>query len=111
MREIAVHVEGQVGVEERVEREAADVGDEQRIAVGVGARDIEHRGVAASTAFVLDDDRLAESLLHFGRDAARDDGARAAGRKRHDEANRFRGVCLRQRFPTNKNHENQNRFF
>jgi hypothetical protein len=73
------------------------VPDDERVAVRLGARRLLHRDVAAAARAVVDDDRLAEALLHLGGHGARDDRAGAAGRERHQEADRLGGPALRER--------------
>ena len=95
MREVLVHVVAQVLLHEWRHGEAADVRDDERVAVRIGMRDVVHRDVAAAPALVLDHERLAEGLLHLRGEAARHDTARAAGCERHDQADGLRRIVLR----------------
>ena len=71
--------------------------DAERVAVGRGVRDQLIAEDAAGARLVLDDDRLAEPLLHgVGEDAADDVGA-AAGAERDDDMDRLRRPVLRRR--------------
>src|SRR5258708_3896810 len=64
---------------------------EQRVAVGGGLGDIFGGDDALRTGLVLDDDRLAQSFGHLGRDHAHDDVVAAAGREADDDADRLVG--------------------
>src|SRR5439155_22038922 len=71
--------------------------DEQRVAVGRGARRLRGADAAAGAAPVFGDDRLAEELAQRGRDRARDEIARATGRERDDQTNRLGWITLGKR--------------
>ena len=95
-RKILDRVVGDLAVEHRVRGEGA--GDEQqRIAVGLGARRGAHADVLAAARHVLDQDVVAPCLGELLRDHARADVIRPAGRDRHDDAHRTRRIGLRER--------------
>jgi len=71
------------------------IGEEQRVAVGRGARDRLGADVAARARAVLDDHRLAELGLELRLQDAGDEVDQAAGRIRHDNGDRPRGKALR----------------
>ena len=71
----------------------ADVVQQQRVAVGRGARDLGGAERAAGAADVLDDHRLAaERLAHRLGEVARDLVGRAAGGERDDDRDRLVGI-------------------
>ena len=90
--EIAQWIERHARVEMRVDREQAVHADQQRIAVGrrLRHRFARHHAVAADA--VLDHHRLAQRLGEARRDEAPHEVRPAAGRDRHQQADRFRGV-------------------
>jgi len=94
--EILVDVVRQLREHVRIHRERADVADDDRVAVRLGARDLLHRDVACSARLVVDDHLLAERLRHLRRHRARDDLGAAARRERHDEPHRLRRPGLRE---------------
>ncbi len=94
--EILQRVERHLGVEVRIDRDQAVLAEEQRVAVGRRLRDHVAGDVAVGAGMVLDHDRLVEKLGEFLSDHARDDVGGAAGRDRHDELDRARGI-LRER--------------
>ena len=71
--------------------------EQQRVAVARRLR--HHLGAddAAGAAAVVDDDLAAGDLRQLGADDARDDVDGAAGRERHDQADRPIGIGLRLR--------------
>jgi len=81
----------------RVDRQLADVGDQQRVAVGRRSRDDLGARDAAGTGPVLDHDLLAECLGHLRADDARHRVGQAARRVRHDHPDRPGGKVLRLR--------------
>ena len=96
-RNEVVGVVGQVAEQQRIKRHGRVVDDADRVAVarrlraGLAAED------AGGAADVLDHQRLAEPRLQFGRGGAHDDVGDAAGRDRHDHADRLRRILLRLR--------------
>ena len=82
--EILERIVGRRVVEAGIDRVGAGR-QQDRIAVGVRARDVAHADIAAAAALVLHDDRGAHRLLHRGRHEARDDvGWSARGVGDHD---------------------------
>jgi hypothetical protein len=90
-REVARRVEGQRGVEARVDRERVPA-DEDRVAVWRRLGDEGEGDVASGTGMVLDDHRLAERLVEVRAEDAGQHVDAAAGRHRHDEAERPVGI-------------------
>ena len=86
-------VVGELAVERGAGRHA-DVVEQQRVAVRLGAGDAAGAQRAAGAADILDDDLLAEILGHGFGDQARDRVGRAAGRERHDDGDRAVGIGL-----------------
>jgi hypothetical protein len=86
-REILDRIIGDGG-EARGHRMRAGIGEPQRMAVRLRARDL--RGAEAATAAdaVLDHELLAQALAELLRDQARHGVGAAPGRERHDEADR-----------------------
>jgi hypothetical protein len=64
------------------------------VAVRRRARRIAHAGVAAGADLVLDDELLAEFFRQLLPDQPRHHIDRAAGRERHDDPDRLRGILL-----------------
>ena len=89
--EILHRVVRQLHVEELVDRNLADVGDEERVAVRCSARHGFAAGNAARAPAVLDRHLLAEALGDFLRDDAGDRVRQSTGRVRHDPAHGLRG--------------------
>src|SRR3984957_2770272 len=87
-REILDAVERHLGEERVVHRVHAHRVEQERVAVGRGARDGCGADVAGGAGAVLDQDRLAERLIEMSADDARQDVGRAAGRERDDEGER-----------------------
>ena len=95
-REILARVVADIGVERRIDRERAGAAEAERVAVGRGFRDLARRDRAARPALVLDHDLLAERLAHLLGDDARHHVVAAAGRIRHHQRDRARGIVLRR---------------
>ena len=92
-REIPARVIADVGIERRIDRKRA-CGDQKRVAVGFGSRDLTRRDGAARAAAVLDHDGLADARRHFLGNDARDHvvaAARRIGHHQGDRANRIFG--------------------
>ncbi|MCY1362217.1 hypothetical protein D9M69_489220 [compost metagenome] len=95
--EVVLDVERQLAVQRR-HRRHADVVQQQRVAVGVGARHLGGADRAAGAGGVVHDDRRAQRLLQrFGQVAGHAVG-RAAGRERHHQRHglacgEILGVC------------------
>jgi len=89
--EILERIIGQIAVERGIDRDRGR-GEQERVAVGRGARRDRHAGIAAAAAAVVDDDGLAEGFLERHRDDARDDIGRPARRERHDQGDRPFGI-------------------
>ena len=70
---------------------------EQRIAVGRGPRHIGDADGAVAAGLVLDDDVLADLLLHHRREHARRHVGQPARRKRHDDGDGAVRIILRLR--------------
>jgi hypothetical protein len=70
-------------------------GEQQRVTVGGRARRLSGADVAARARDVLDIELPAEMLAKFLRGEPCEDVGRAAGRERHDDAHRARGIGLR----------------
>lgn len=85
--EVLQRIEAQLAVERR-RSSHPHVVDEQRVAVGPGARDTRGSDGAARADGVLDDHLLAERPGHRDRHHSSDDLGRAAGRKRYDQGHR-----------------------
>ena len=82
---------------EVVEAEVGGRAEEQRVAVRVGALDLDRADRPARAALVVDDDRLVQDRGHARRVLSREDVCRAAGREGDDDANRLGRVGLRRR--------------
>ena len=95
-RKILARVIADIGIERRIDRKRAGAADHQRVAVGLGLRDLARRDGAAGAAAVLDDDLLAERLAHLVGDDARDGVVAAAGRIGHDQRDRAGRIVLRR---------------
>ena len=91
--EILDRIERQLAVEPRHVGQAA-VRQQQRVAVGRRFRDRVHADDAAGAAAVVDHDGLAEARGQRRAQHARDGADRAAGRERHDQADRFRRIVV-----------------
>ena len=90
-RQVLERVEWHLRIERRIDRLRADRAHQQRVAVGRRLRDEVGAEVAAGTRLVVDDEGLAERLAELRRERARQDVGGAAGRERHDDADRLRG--------------------
>ena len=95
-REILRRIERQLGIDARADHQAAEVGEQQRVAVGRALRDEIGADVAVRAGLVLDHDRLAPDLGELRPDLAREDVGGAAGRVGHDDADRLGRVVLRR---------------
>ncbi|NBR30012.1 MAG: hypothetical protein EBT83_16635 [Betaproteobacteria bacterium] len=100
--EIAQRIVGQSGHQRGIDG-VGEIGEHQRVAVGLrlgGEIDTDHRAGARP---VIDDDGLAEAFAERTRYGACDDIDTAAGRVGHDQADRAFGpgarLCLRLRRP------------
>jgi len=81
-------------VKGRTESDRAHRGEEQRVAVGIGLRDILRGDGAIGAGLVLDRDRLTERRVHLVGDQPRGEVGRAAGGKGDDEAHRAGRVIV-----------------
>ena len=88
---------GQALVHRDVDRHRRRRRHQQRVAVGRRLRDRGRADHGAGARLVLHDDRLAEPLLEFLGDDARQDLGAAAGRVRHDQRDRPRRIFVRSR--------------
>ena len=84
-REILARVHAELGVEAGVDRERAGMAEQQRVAVGRGARDGARADGAAAAAAVVDDHLLVERVGQLLRHHARHGVDAAAGRIGHHE--------------------------
>ena len=84
-REILARIVTGVGIERRVDRERAGIGQQDGVAVGRGLCDRTGRDRAAGAAAVLDHDLLSERLAHPLGHQARQRVIAAAGRERHHQ--------------------------
>ena len=82
------------GVQDRIDRHHAHVGEEQRVAVGRRLLGGLRRDVAAAAAAVVDDDRLLQRLGNLRGDRPDHHVGAAAGRKRHQERDRARRIAV-----------------
>ena len=80
----------------RDHRHRAGVADHQRVAVGLRRRDFARGERAARSGAILDHGRLAELRQNL-RGEPRHRVVRPARRRRHDDADRLRGIVLRMR--------------
>ena len=93
-REVLVHVEGQIGHEDRVDADVAGGAKKDGVPIGrglghqIGAQHTGH------TRLVVDDDRLTQGLRQLGRDGAGHDINAAARRKANHDAHRLGGKGL-----------------
>ncbi|KAG1246807.1 hypothetical protein G6F65_020493 [Rhizopus arrhizus] len=90
-REVPLGREAQIPVDPGIDRERA-VHHQQRVAIGRRFRDDARADVAAGAGAVLHHHWLPQLLLQVGADAARQQIGAAAGRERHDDGDRVRGV-------------------
>ena len=86
--QIGLHVEGEVGHRRRHHRERG-ARDQERVAVGIGLRDRAGADRLRCARAVLDHDGLADLLGDLLEHQPRDDVDGAAGRERHDHADRL----------------------
>jgi DNA-binding transcriptional LysR family regulator len=95
-RQVLHRVVRQLRVERRIDREVARLAEDDRVAVGRRLGRLVDAEVAAGAGLVVDD----EGPAGLGRDALRhlagDDVGAAAGRERHEHADRLGGVGLRE---------------
>ena len=82
------------GVQDRIDRHHAHVGEKQRVAVGRGLLGGLRRDVAAAAAAVVDDDRLLERVGDLRRHRPDHHVGAAAGRERHDQRDRARRIAV-----------------
>ena len=108
-RDILLRIVGQLGEQQRVDRERPADADADGGAVGRGLGDRVGADIAARARLVLDDEGRCPHVS--GRepvgDHARDDVGRGAGAERHDDVHRFRrpglrGSCAGRRKQTGK---------
>ena len=92
--EIAIGIERQLGEHEGVDRQRADVADDQRVAVRLRLGHRLHGDIAGAPGAVVDDDFLAQTLGHFAGEGARHDRRAAARRERHHQADRFAWILI-----------------
>ena len=94
-------------------RMRAGVGEAERIAVRLGARDLLGADAAAAADAVLDDQLLTQALTELLRDQAGDGVRAAAGGERDDEADRplrparVGGLCMRRGRPKASREQHQ----
>ena len=91
---ILSRIVGQLGVEMLQHGVGAVEAEIDGVAVGRRFRDVVRGEHAVGAGAVLDHDDLAGALLHLGGEGATDDVGHAAGRGRHDDANRTVGIIL-----------------
>src|SRR5258706_3175431 len=98
-REILERCVRQLREKMRVDRNLADVGDQQRVAVGLRLDHLADAADAAGAGHVLDHQLLAERLAELHGDHARDRVRQAAGGLRHHDlhgpAGKTLGACRR----------------
>jgi hypothetical protein len=88
-------IEGDVLVEQRIDRERGRLRGEQRVAVRIGGKHRFRADIAGGTGAVLHHHRLAEALLQAIGDDARDGIDAAAGRNADDDPDRPVGIVGR----------------
>jgi len=76
----------------RGDNQRADRPDRERVAVGRRLGDIVHAERECAARLILDDHGAAENGSHLGGEDARHRIGRAAGRLRHDQADRLVGI-------------------
>jgi hypothetical protein len=86
--EVPRRIDGQVPEDRGVDRDRADVPEEDRVAVGRGLGGRVHGDVARCAGTILDDDRLAEDLGEPRADDPRNDVRRATGGEGNDHPDR-----------------------
>ena len=91
-REVAHRIVRHLAVEAGIDGVSGHRRHQQRVAVGSGFRDRVGADIAARARPVLHEELLAEQLRHPGAHDAGDDVGRAAGGKRHHDADRFRWI-------------------
>jgi hypothetical protein len=95
--EVFVDVVGLVFQHVRIDRQRADMTEDDGVAIGHGSGDFLHGGDASATGFVFNVDRLAELLAQFCGHGAGDDFRGATRRKGHHKTDGFgRPSRLRQ---------------
>ena len=92
--EITLRVVGQIAAQTRIDRDSASSGEEQRVTVGRGLRDVIGPDRAVRAGLVLDDDALAEVFLQFVGDEAGDEIGVAARCEGDDEPDRALRIVL-----------------
>ena len=90
--EIALRRHLQFGKEMRVDRDRADIAEEQRVAVRRRARRQLHADIAGGAGSVVDHQRLAERLFHRRLDQPDGEIGGAARGERHDDVDRPRRI-------------------
>ena len=93
--EVFERVVAELRKQERRDRDRAGSGDEQRIAVRRGLRDVLGADSAGRARAVVDHDLLAQVFGEFLADRARGKVDAAAGGERHHDAHGFVGIVLR----------------
>ena len=107
--EIVHRIESDLGVEADIGGEDGVVAEKERIAVRRRMRDQLAGDIAAGTRTVIDDDRLSEQAGELIGDDARQDVARAAGRKADDDGDRPVGYRPRRPGPPGSQQQQQTR--
>ena len=93
--EVLVHVVGLALHRVGIDRQRADVAEDQRVAVGRGPGDLEHGDGSGAARAVVDDDADAHRDGELLRHGPRDDFRGAARRERDDEADGLVRIRLR----------------
>jgi hypothetical protein len=96
-RKVLGRIVGDGFVQRRIDDKRA-AGEEERIAVGLGARDFDGADIGAGAGTILHDHGPPERLLQRRLQEARQHVGRSGGRKWHDDADRPIGaeLCLRR---------------
>ena len=95
--EILARVVARIGIEARIDRERAGIGQQNCVSVGGAARHRAGRDGAAGAAAIVHHDLLAERLAHPVRHHAAERIIAAAGRERHHHGDRPRRIGLGKR--------------
>jgi hypothetical protein len=95
--EIGDRIVGELLEQVRVGRMRRVAGDEHRVAIGRGARDVRGRGLAAGAGDVLDDDGPAERRVELLAENAGERIGGASGGERHHEPDGARRIFLGRR--------------
>jgi hypothetical protein len=104
-REVLDRIVGEVAAKRRIDRDRAYCREEQRVAVGIGLRDVLGRDRAVRARPVLDDDGLAKQSPQTLGQEARDEIGSAAGGEGHHEPDRATRILLRLRALRSRSHE------